>query len=170
MTPSKPEDDPIPFIQVMAKEMELNVPDLTSDELQQVIDDMSGGNGALIMKLLELNNYLLIKRQVYEAMIATSKETYDRWQEMIEAASPDDPPMTNTVIPVEIDDFNESSICNCGCFSGGCARPEGCKCDENCPCGSIGRPTIDLTDICGLCGDTVTDWDKHFDTCRTFQF
>jgi hypothetical protein len=29
--------------------------------------------------------------------------------------------------------------CRCGCYSGGCARPEGCKCDKNCPCGSYGR-------------------------------
>lgn len=26
--------------------------------------------------------------------------------------------------------------CNCGCYSGGCDRPDGCRCDSTCPCGS----------------------------------
>ncbi len=32
-----------------------------------------------------------------------------------------------------------SATCVCGCYSGGCGRPEGCRCDRNCPCGSAGK-------------------------------
>ncbi len=31
--------------------------------------------------------------------------------------------------------------CRCGCYSGGCERPDGCRCDKSCPCQSAdGRP------------------------------
>ena len=26
--------------------------------------------------------------------------------------------------------------CQCGCYSGGCGRPDGCQCDKTCPCGA----------------------------------
>lgn len=30
--------------------------------------------------------------------------------------------------------------CNCGCHSGGCDRPEGCRCGPSCPCQSLRFP------------------------------
>jgi len=27
--------------------------------------------------------------------------------------------------------------CRCGCYSGGCSRPEGCRCGPTCPCSSF---------------------------------
>ena len=32
--------------------------------------------------------------------------------------------------------------CVCGCYSGGCGRPEGCRCDSTCPCGAAGKPLL----------------------------
>jgi len=55
--------------------------------------------------------------------------------------------------------------CLCGCYSGGCGRPEGCMCDKTCPCQAAGgrqetNPRITLmndgramggSDVCHTC-------------------
>jgi hypothetical protein len=28
----------------------------------------------------------------------------------------------------------KAAECRCGCFSGGCGRPDGCRCNKTCPC------------------------------------
>jgi len=33
----------------------------------------------------------------------------------------------------------EESGCRCGCYSGGCGRPDGCRCGRECPCYISGR-------------------------------
>lgn len=44
--------------------------------------------------------------------------------------------------------------CNCGCYSGGCGRPEGCLCDAECPCGSASRHAVKANALhkCKGCG------------------
>lgn len=36
----------------------------------------------------------------------------------------------------EVDRLRMAHECLCGCRSGGCGRPDGCRCDKTCPCGA----------------------------------
>src|SRR6185312_10178739 len=33
--------------------------------------------------------------------------------------------------------------CRCGCRSGGCGRPDGCRCDKDCPCQRTSNQVVD---------------------------
>jgi hypothetical protein len=47
--------------------------------------------------------------------------------------------------------------CRCGCRSGGCDRPDGCRCGKDCPCGATYGPTVKANAL-------QREW--HFDRYR----
>lgn len=51
-----------------------------------------------------------------------------------------------------------NTICLCGCYSGGCGRPDGCRCTKECPCGASTKPVEETKGIRPTTLDPTRSW------------